>query len=73
MTAPDLAALRRIAEDPRAKPSERIAARAALRDAGEIAARACVDCHRRFAPDFPGCWRCRDCRAALVAEAEGDA
>ncbi len=72
MSTADMAALRQTAEDPRARPSERMAARAALREAGEIERRNCVDCHQRFAPDFRGSWRCRACRAALVADIEAD-
>ena len=72
MSGTDLAALRQTAEDPRARPSDRMAARAALREAGEIGQRHCVDCHQRFAPDFRGSWRCRACRAVLVADIEAE-
>ncbi len=64
---PDLAVLRVIAEDPLARPSERMAARAALKEAGELRRRQCTDCGARFLPDYPGRWRCQPCRAGELA------
>jgi len=66
--APDLAVLRIVAEDPLAKPSERMAARAALKEAGHLRRRQCTDCGGRFMPDYPGRWRCKSCRAGELAD-----